>query len=201
MTSRVVEPGTCPAHLSSYRFGSFEEMLGQLAETVEGERQRVWRKAYLCAAARYQFGDDQRLTGKLAETLSCSGQQVRRYCALGDTFPENITDPKTGEITALVDYTRPVNLYLEALKADDPVMAIQQALDHDWSVKQLREHLNGVERPASSLELLDVEIQDPDIEQVITFVTDALLTAHQVRRSYGRLSSVRIRVTGQYEGV
>ncbi len=188
--------GDCPAHLFSYRFESFEEMLGQLAETVEGERQRVWRKAYLCAAARHQFGDDTHLTGKLAETLSCSGQQVRRYSSLGDTFPPVLPDG-----TVVVDYTRPVNLYLEALKAEDPLSVIQKALDNDWSPRQLREHLKGETHPALMLEMLNIECPDPDIEQVIALVNDALLTAVQAQRGNGRLVSVRIHVTGQYRGV
>lgn len=136
-------PDIPPPHLSSYEFDSLEELLTAVVETAETEREAIWKRARICAVAHSMYGDS--TTGKLAETLSCSGQQVRRYQKLGYVFPDD-----------LICYERPVNLYLEALKADDPIAAAQKALDEGWSPRELKEWLAGAQEDDAVTEVREL---------------------------------------------
>jgi len=170
-TAPEPEADELPAWLTEYQFRDESDLLQEVVNLAEAERDSLWRQADLCALAVAKApGRKARaaVVGRLAETLATSKKTIRRRAQLGVTFPPETRVPD-----------RAVNLYLTALTAADPVQAIEAALSYGWSVAQLKEHIQGVENPLEKRELLDEVYQGgmPDAEQVLELVQAVLADA------------------------
>jgi hypothetical protein len=64
----------------------------------------------------------------LAALWGCSTTAVNRMAAIYDAFPEAAITPDV-----------PLSLYGAALECDDPVAALEEAVAHGWSSRQLRD--------------------------------------------------------------
>jgi hypothetical protein len=176
------EADDLPAWLAEYEFRDENDLLQEVVNLAEQERDSLWKQADLCALALAKApGRKARglVAGRLAEHLATSKKTIRRRAQLGMTFPPDTRVPD-----------RAVNLYLAALTAADPVQAIEAALAYGWSVAQLKEHIQGVENPLEKRELLDETYEGgaPDMEQVLELVQAVLADA----RGLDGLVSLRV---------
>lgn len=176
-----------PEWLTGLAFRDENDALQEIVNLTEAERGAIWNQADLCAWLFYRApGRKARaaVLGRMAEHLGVSKRTVRRRASLGVTFPPGVRS-----------HERPERLYLEALRAADPLAAIEAALAFGWSVAQLREHIGGVENPLEKRALLDETYEGgaPDMEQVLDLVSAIL----QDVRTMGGLVSLRVRVDAE----
>jgi hypothetical protein len=120
--------------------------------------------------------------------------------AVGTTFPPSIpkrdeqgrlvTDRYTGEVEQ-VYFRLPdeaINLYIEAVKADDPIRALLTAREHGWSAADLRKHIRTGAVPSSYRELAASKTPAPlDEEQALADFANAVLEADPSSRLPHRL--------------
>jgi len=170
-TAHDLEADELPEWLTGLAFRDENDALQEIVNLTEAERGAIWNQADLCAWLFYRApGRKARaaVLGRMAEHLGVSKRTVRRRASLGITFPPGVRSPE-----------RPERLYLEALRAADPLAAIEAALAFGWSVAQLREHIGGVESPLEKRALLDETYEGgaPDMEQVLELVQAVLADA------------------------
>lgn len=141
--SRGIRPSCSECNGTGYaKFETAEDYISEVVSQVEAERMAAWKKFEICAAARETQGGN--IMGTLAETLNVGKRQVRNYVALGRTFP-----PESRS------YVHDAKLYLEALKADDPVAAVAHAIDSGYSPKELKDWLKGGDEQGKNVELTE----------------------------------------------
>lgn len=112
------------------RFTTTEDYLSMVATEAEAERMVSWRKFDICAAARQSHGAE--INKTIASMLNVTTRWVRLWVQLGNTFP-----PESRSIL------HDPQLYRFALKADDPVAAVEYAIDQEFSPKELKDWLKG----------------------------------------------------------
>jgi len=186
MTQSNIDP--LPPWLD-FPFANLEELLGFLAQGIQAERRATWVICDLCAWARAHAPHDRALVKTLASTLGVSSQTVRRYIQTGMTYAPDLRAED-----------RPLTLFYEALRAENPTAVIQLALTNAWSPRQLREYVRGDSNPPMRLELFHVNLAGTPGEPIEEQAIERLLTmlARALRDARPGLTGLNVRAVGTY---
>ncbi len=125
------------------RFTTTEDYLSMVATEAEAERMAAWKKFDICAAARQSHGAG--INKTMASMLNVTTRQIRNYVSLGSTFP-----PESRS------FMHEPQLYRFALKADDPVAAVEYALDHEFSPKELKDWITSGKDVTAVVEVREI---------------------------------------------
>lgn len=113
-----------------FRFHSLDEAQEAVAECVTEERGSQWRLADLVAVAVDKFGKYGTYK-KLASVVFYTARRLKQFEELGRIFQPGARYPD-----------QPLLLYETALKADDPIEALEKALDEEWSPRELKDWID-----------------------------------------------------------
>jgi hypothetical protein len=113
--------------LADYEFESLEDALSQLAGSCEVERAYWWEVGDICESALQQFGRTAEVKGALATQLGCGRRMVELHAQVAATFAPEHRYPD-----------RPVELFKELVKWEDPVGGLGLALEGNWSAADAR---------------------------------------------------------------
>lgn len=199
------EAGAVPPHLTEITAlltqpGGWETFASVIANSQESETEIIWQRIDFCAAGHlvFDFSKNKKLLGEVAGLIKRHKETVRRYVAVGMTFPPSLTihNGRTGEVE-LVYFRLPdeaINLYIEAVKAQDPVQALLLAREHGWSAADLRKHIKSGGVPSSYRELAARKIASPfDAEQVLAdFAVEVMEALHALREQGYSVDALRI---------
>jgi len=115
----------------TFRFSNLDEAQEAAAECVTEERGSQWRLADLVAAAVDKFGKYGTYK-KLASVVFYTARRLKQFEELGRIFRPGARYPD-----------QPLLLYETALKADDPIEALEKALAEEWSPRELKDWIGG----------------------------------------------------------
>lgn len=135
------EPGSLNGFLAWYydpfegspgfKFTTLDDAEGVLAEIVTGDREGKWHLADLVIAVVELFGKYGSYK-RLASTAFYTARRLKQFEVLGRTFGPKYRFPD-----------QPLLLYETALKAEDPIEALEKALDEEWSPRELKDWIGG----------------------------------------------------------
>lgn len=116
---------------AKFTFKSLDDAQGLVAQVLTDERGSQWHLADLVAAAVDKFGKYGTYKA-LASVAFYTARRLKQFEILGRTF---------GLETRYPD--QPLLLYETALKADDPLEALEKALENEWSPRELKDWIGG----------------------------------------------------------
>jgi hypothetical protein len=114
-----------------FTFESLDDALQVIAECVTEERGSQWKIGAVVASTVNTFGPYGTYK-KLAGVCAYTTRRLKTFELLHLTFPVEVREP-----------TQPLLLYEVALQAADPLAAVQEALEEEWSPRQLANVLAG----------------------------------------------------------
>lgn len=114
-----------------FRFKNLDEALSAAADCQLETRGSRWRLIDVVVAAVDKFGKYGTYK-QLASVVFYTARRLKQFHTLGLTFRPGIRYPD-----------QPLLLYETALKADDPVEALERALESEWSPRQLKDWIGG----------------------------------------------------------
>ena len=112
-----------------FDFSSLDDALEAVAECVSEERGSQWKMGAVVASAidaHGRYGTYKKLAGVCAYTT----RRLKTFEMLHRTFPPETRFPD-----------QPLLLYETALKFDDPIATIKEALEEEWSPRELEDQL------------------------------------------------------------
>ena len=115
----------------TFSFSNLDEAQEAAAECVTETRGSQWRLADLVAVAVDKFGK-YGIYKKLAGVVFYTARRLKQFEVLGRTFGPGTRYPD-----------QPLLLYETALKAEDPMEALEKALDEEWSPRELKDWIGG----------------------------------------------------------
>lgn len=114
-----------------FKFRNLDDAQGVIAEIVADDREGKWHLADLVIAAVDQFGKYGTYK-HLASTAYYTERRLKQFEILGRTFEPKYRFPD-----------QPLLLYETALKAEDPIEALEKALTEEWSSRELKDWIGG----------------------------------------------------------
>jgi hypothetical protein len=113
-----------------FEFETLDDAEQLAAEVVESERGSQWQLGDLVAAAVDTFGKYGTYK-KLAGVVFYTTRRLKQFEEISRTFAPGIRYPD-----------QPLQLYEVALKADDPVATLEEAVQEEWSPRELKDSLS-----------------------------------------------------------
>lgn len=110
-----------------FRFENLDEAQAAIADAVASERGSQWRIGDLMVVARDTFGPYGTYK-QLASVCAYTTRRLKQFEVLARTFEPELRFPD-----------QPLLLYETALKFDDPVAALEKALEEEWSPRELQD--------------------------------------------------------------
>lgn len=115
----------------AFSFSNLDEAQAAVSEVMTDERGSQWRLADLVAVAVDKFGKYGTYK-KLASVAFYTARRLKQFEILGRTFRPGTRYPD-----------QPLLLYETALKAEDPLEALELALKNEWSPRELKDWIGG----------------------------------------------------------
>jgi hypothetical protein len=113
----------------TFQFESLDDAEQVAAEVVTEERGAQWRLGAVVAAAVDQLGKYGTYKA-LSSVVFYTTRRLKTFEELERTFPVEVRHPD-----------QPLQLYEVALKTDDPVAALEEAVQEKWSPRQFKDSL------------------------------------------------------------